>query len=142
MPPPGLFISYAPKDDAFRLELEVHLAALEREGLITMSTVLGGADRNREINRHLDGPAVILLLISPDFLVSADYQDVIKPALQRPGANTAKILPVILRECGWRSEPVGRLTVLPSQGRSVASFERHDPAWQEVVEAIRDLVGA
>ena len=52
-----------------------------------------------QINDRLNSAAIILLLVSPDFLAS-DYCDLeATRALERHRSGDARVIPVILRRC-------------------------------------------
>jgi len=62
-----LFFSYSHKDEDLRDELEVHLSALRREGVIELwhdRRIGAGKDFGNEIGRNLEEADVVLLLIS------------------------------------------------------------------------------
>ncbi len=70
-----IFISYASEDEKLRAKLVTHLAALKRQGLVTVwhnHKIGPGLDRQTEIDRHLNAAQIILLLVSADFIES-DY---------------------------------------------------------------------
>jgi TIR domain len=73
--PIELFYSYAHRDERLRKRLETHLSALRQQGVITEwhdRKIVAGTDWKQSIDAHLMTAAVVLLLISPDFLAS-DY---------------------------------------------------------------------
>ena len=71
--PIEVFLSYATEDEALCNELEKHLSALQRQGVIAVwhdRRIMPGTDWLQEIDTHLNSSSIILLLISPDFLAS------------------------------------------------------------------------
>jgi hypothetical protein len=75
MAPIEIFISYSHKDEALREQLGTHLSLLRREGVIDEwhdRRIDAGQEWAGEIDAHLNSAAVILLLVSADFLAS-DY---------------------------------------------------------------------
>lgn len=73
--PIEIFCSYAQKDESLLQELEVHLSALKRQGLIATLHDLkipAGTDKTQAMDTQLELASVILLLVSPNFLAS-DY---------------------------------------------------------------------
>ena len=73
--PVEVFISYSHKDDRMREELETHLSLLRRRGVIAAwhdRRITAGREWANAIDDHLERAAVILLLVSADFLAS-DY---------------------------------------------------------------------
>lgn len=96
----SIFFSYSHKDEALRNELETHLAMLKREGLITSwhdRKIVAGDELSGAIDAKLNSAAIILLLISPDFLASAYCYDIeVKQAMERHREGAARVIPVIL----------------------------------------------
>jgi hypothetical protein len=139
-----LFFSYSHRDETLRDELEVHLAMLKRQGVITTWHDRGigaGTEFDKEISHHLEKDEIILLLVSPDFLASAYCYDVeMARALERHKNGEARVIPVILRPCDWHSAPFGRLKAVPKDGKPVTKYPNKDDAFLEVVEAIRAVV--
>lgn len=108
-PPITIFYSYAHEDEQLRQELEKHLSLLQRQGVIAAwhdRQILPGATWAQAIDSHLETAAIILLLISPDFLAS-DYCYGIEMdrALERQATGKARVLPIILRPVDWQGHP-------------------------------------
>jgi hypothetical protein len=126
LPPSPLevFLSYASGDDTLRAELEKHLAVLKSEGLVRSfhgGDVRAGDDWKKVTEEHLARADVILLLVSADFVASAQcYEVEVRSALARHEAGQAVVVPVILRDCDWRHASFGHLKALPKDGRPVA----------------------
>jgi DDE superfamily endonuclease/TIR domain len=71
--PLSLFISSAEADKTLCQELKNHLSGLQRQDMIRVwerSKITAGTDWASTIDQHLEDAAVILLLISADFLAS------------------------------------------------------------------------
>jgi hypothetical protein len=71
----SLFFSYSHADEGLRDQLEIHLSGLKRQGLISSwhdRRITAGSEFAAQIDQHLEAAAVILLLISPNFIAS-DY---------------------------------------------------------------------
>ena len=71
--PLEVFAIYARKDNHLRKELDKHLSAMKRQGLIAAwhdSHIQAGTVWANEMTKHLERAHLILLLISPDFLAS------------------------------------------------------------------------
>ena len=58
-------------------------------------------------------------------------------ALQRHTAGQARVIPVILRPCDWKSAPFSVCLALPKDGRAVVEWPDEDAAFLNVVEGIR-----
>ena len=106
MAPVEIFISYSHKDEALRERLGTHLSLLKRQGVIDAwhDRQIGAGDEwAGAIDAHLNSAAVILLLVSADFLASDYCYDLeMTRALERHDAGDARVIPVILRSVDWR----------------------------------------
>ena len=142
--PISLFYSYAHKDEDLRLKLETHLAALRRGGLIAEwhdRKLEPGDAWKGEIDRHLTSADIVLLLVSADFIAS-DYcwGEEMTKALARHARGEARVIPVILRHCRWRSTPLADLQAVPRDAKPVRSWPDEDEALVDVVAAIERAV--
>jgi hypothetical protein len=63
-----------------------------------------------------------------------------KTVLERAEAGTARVVPIILRECDWHSAPFGKLQALPKDGIAVTRWPNRDEAWTDVSRGLRRLV--
>ncbi|WP_437330328.1 toll/interleukin-1 receptor domain-containing protein [Sorangium sp. So ce381] len=126
--------------------MEIHLALLEREGLLQSwhdRRIAAGDARASQIDKNLGEAEVILLLVSADFLAS-DYcfDSEMTRALERHDAGQARVIPVLLRPTDWHSAPFARLQVLPKDARPVTLWQNRDEAWTDVTLGIRRAVEA
>ncbi len=142
--PLELFYSYSHKDEEFRDTLETHLILLKRQSFITGwhdRKISGGKEWKDAIDEHLESADIILLLISVDFLASDYCYDVeMKRAMERHDAGTARVVPIILRTCYWKSSPFGKLQALPKDGKPIKSWTDRDDAFTDVAAGIRKAV--
>src|SRR3712207_1718248 len=115
--PVKLFISYSHKDERFREQLEEHLHALKRRGLIEDwhdRRIAPGQEWEGAINENLETSGIILLLVSSSFLASQySYDKEMKRALEKHESGEARVIPVILRPVEWENESFSRLQALP-----------------------------
>lgn len=139
-----LFISYSNKDEAYRDMLLRHLVVLEREGLIEPwkgRRIKAGQNFSATIDDEIKAADIILLLISPDFLQSPYwYSRELIWAVDADRKRAARVVPIILRPCDWRSAPFGRLSVLPRDGKAISKWSNLDDAFTDVVRGISRLV--
>ncbi|XXX73570.1 TIR domain-containing protein [Sorangium sp. So ce134] len=145
MPAPiDVFFSYAHKDESLRDELEAHLAALVRRGVIRSwhhRKIDAGDDTQAALDERLEAAHVILLLVSADFLASDYCHELeVKRALARSRAGEARVIPVILRECVWQDAPFAELKALPRNGKAVTSWTVRDEAWKDVILGLREAL--
>lgn len=142
--PIDVFFLYSPKDEGLRDELEAHLAALRKHGILCDwhdRRVGAGDDRRAMIEAQLASARVFLLLVSADLLASDEGFDAdLRRALERHRAGEARLIPILLRACSYEEAPFAGLEALPRGGRPVTSWPNRDEAWREVVEGIRDVV--
>src|SRR5262249_36102426 len=141
--PAKIFLSYEPEDEAHRKALESHLSALKRSGAVELwhaGKLLGGEDREKAIDEHLASAQIILLLVSADFLGSDAQDREMKRAMARHEAGTARVIPIIVRPCGWKDTPFAKLQALPKDAKPVTKWSNAEEAWLEVVQAIRRAV--
>lgn len=139
-----LFFSYSHKDEELRNELEVHLAMLQRQGLITAwhdRRIGAGKDIHSEISAELEGADIVLLLVSAHFLASDYcYDKEMARALERHQEGTAKVIPVILHPCDWHNAPFGNLRATPLDGKPVSMFANQNEALSQIARDIRGAV--
>lgn len=143
----SVFISYSNEDEPLLKELETHLATLRSQGIITTwndRDISAGAERQRELDMHLNTDQIILLLISANFLASKYcYSIAMQRAVERHNAGEACVIPIILRPADWKNTPFGKLQALPRNGKPITSkggrYGR-DQALLEVTLGIREAI--
>lgn len=142
--PKRLFYSYSHKDEAYREQLEEHLALLRRNGVIEEwhdRRIEAGTEWEGEIDDNLERADVILLLISSSFIASNYcFEKEMTRAMQRHDAGEARVIPVILRACDWHDAPFGKLQALPKDGKPVNSWPDSDEAFTNIAQGIRQVV--
>ncbi len=145
MPKPfNVFISYSHNDMALRKELDKHLSILRDEQIIstwTDSDISPGTEWEAQILEKLKQAQIILLLVSADFMASSFCQSVeMTQALERHKANTARVIPIILRPVFWEIARLSQLQALPLSAENrplpVISWSQHDDAWTNVARGI------
>jgi hypothetical protein len=144
--PLKLFYCYAHVDAKLRKRLDDHLALLKREGVISEwhdGDVSAGQQWEEEIHQHLEDAHLILLLISSSFLASDYcYDTEMQKALERQETGTARVIPIILRECDWKIAPFRKLQALPSNGKPVTMWRDKDAAFADIARGIREIADA
>ena len=140
-----LFYSYAHEDESLLGELRKHLGILKRQGVIRDwhdRKITAGAEWKGQIDHHLTTAAVILLLVSADFIASDYCYDIeMTRALERHDKGEARVIPVILRHVdNWHAAPFGKLQVVPTDGRPVTDWPNRDEAFADVARQIRRAV--
>jgi hypothetical protein len=139
----NVFLSYVYKDEPLKDELEAHLNNLRWRGVIAdwhERNVGLGKEWAREIDPYLEAAQIILLLVSPDFVISDYcYSDEVKYALQRHEARQACVIPIILRPIDWDDTPFAGLPVLPAYGRPVTTWFSPQEALLDVIKGIEAI---
>jgi TIR domain-containing protein len=109
MKPIQVSFCYARENERLRDDLERHLGALKRLGLVVTwhdRKILPGTAWEQEIDVHFRISQVILLLVSPHFVHSNYCYGVeMQKALAMHNAGRAQVVPVILRPVDWRETP-------------------------------------
>lgn len=138
-----VFISYSHKDAEHLPALIAHLRPLERAGLISPwfdGYIIPGDDIDAKVGEALEQADIVLLLISSDF-VNSDYCYTIEMdhALTKHQSGECRVIPVILRDCIWKTAPFGRISGLPTDGKAVMSLHwpDKDEAWRIVAEGVQ-----
>lgn len=136
-----LFFSYSHRDQNLRDELEIHLAMLKREGVISTwhdGRISAGKDLDKEIKEQLETADIVLLLVSPHFLASNYCYNVeMQRAMKRHDAGEARVIPVILEHSDWRRSPFGRLRATPADGKPITKFTNLNEGFLTVAEDVR-----
>jgi TIR domain len=139
-----LIFIYARYDEKLLNPLQKHLSPLKSQGLISDwydCEIVAGMDWEYEIDKHLNTASIILLLISPDFIVSSYcYGKEMKRALERHDAGEARVIPIILRPVIWRGAPFGRLQVLPKNAKPVTTWPNRDEAYFDIAIGIQKVL--
>ncbi|MDC0748818.1 toll/interleukin-1 receptor domain-containing protein [Polyangium mundeleinium] len=144
--PLDIFISYSHIDEAYRVELEKHLSLLRRSGAIRSwhdRRIGAGDEWKPAIDENLNRAAIILLLVSSDFVDSKYCYDIeMQRAMERRASGEAVVIPIILRHCeGWqKNTPFGALQALPRDGKPIKTWADPDEAWTDVARGIRQVV--
>ncbi|MEV6057587.1 toll/interleukin-1 receptor domain-containing protein [Streptomyces sp. NPDC052107] len=142
--PVKIFVSYSQEDLDLVTVLDRHLSALRREGLISLwiDREIGPGQEWREaIDQNINDAAIILLMISSSFIASEYCWDVeLRQALERHAAGSARVIPVILRDCDWHHLPFSKLQALPTAARPIVKWPDPDSGFADVSRGIRRAV--
>lgn len=135
----NLFVVYAPEDELLKEKLVEHLSILRHQGLISVfdeGNINAGEDWQQRKTELLNNAHLILLLISSDLLASDNLynEDVVK-SLQRHNKGEACVVPILLRDCVWKTSIFANLKSLPKNGYAVTDTKN----WQSVDAAFKDV---
>src|SRR6266566_1658579 len=141
--PVKIFFCYAHEDEQLLNKLKNPLIPLQRMGLIDVwhdRDISAGTDWEQQIKGHLNAAQIILLLVSPDFMVSDYcYSIEMQRALERDKRGEARVIPIILRHVYWQGV-LGKLQALPTDGRPIIKWSHLDEALYNVTEGIRKVI--
>jgi hypothetical protein len=144
--PLRVFVSYSRRDKEFLKELEIHLAPLRRQKLISVWTdqqIDAGTEWRGAIEEKFEAADLALLLVSPDFIASDFcYEDEMTQALERHVRGTTRVIPILVRPVDLQGTPIARLQALPRDNQPVTTWPNRDEAWLDIVQGIRSAVQA
>ncbi len=135
----NVFISYAPGDERYVLELQRHLRALMGRGLRIRHgvDVRPGESWDRAIEKELQKAHLVLLMISPEFLRSERAEVEISRALQTAEERGTRVIPVLLRPAALKHvHDLARLQSVPTDGVPILKWSSRDAAWSDVAQAV------
>ena len=142
--PIEIFCSYAHEDEGLVGDLRRQLVVYDRQHAIRWwhdREIPAGAAFAGEIDTHLERADLVLLCVSPDFF-SSDYCYNVEmtEALRRHADGFARVIPIILRPCGWESAPFAHLKALPTDARPLTRWDDRDEASLNVAEGVMAVV--
>jgi nucleoside phosphorylase len=142
-PPLDVFISYSADDERFKHELETHLVMLKRKGIIRpwhSQQMEAGSEWEKGISTLIDQSQIILLLISPSFLISEQlYEQEMQQAMQRHESGDARVIPIMIRSADIEDTPFSKLLILPRNRQPVDTGRNRDEIWAKIAEEIRNV---
>ena len=137
---PLLFVSHANEDALWCASLEKHAAQWERSGgvrLVHAQRLLARSGAE-ELERALDKAAVIVLLVSADYLASDACVAQATRAMARATRGEVRVVPVLVRACDATGAPFEGIEPLPHNKSPIAAWTDFDAAWTEVVRSLRE----
>ncbi len=140
--PLKIFYCYAREDGDYRAKLDKHLAPLKDLNKIATwydQEISPGKDHEEEILFRLNTSDIVLALVSSNFVASNYCQKEIHRALERHVIGDTRVIPVILKETIWRETPLGKLQVLPENGKPLVTW-RHESGFVNIVEGIKRVI--
>lgn len=144
IPPLKLFLSYSHCDEELCERFRAHLRPLERDGLIETwhdRSITASTEWSGTIDDNLNSADIIILLVSVDFLASDYCQDIeMMRALERTEKGEARVVPVILKPCDWKTSSLARFQALPKDGLPVVDWATNDHGFVNAVKGLRRLI--
>ncbi len=139
-----IFVSYSHRDEDTLERLKAHLSPLRRDGRIETwydREIRAGGDIDEEISEQLETCNVYILLISPDFLNSDYCMDTeMTRAMERHEEGTARVIPIIVEDCYWKTSPFQKLKALPKDGKPISNWTNENTAFLNIVEEVARVV--
>ncbi len=143
------FIIYARADASFKDELLTHLRPFVKNGLLEKwvdSDLLPGEEWEKRIETELDAAHLVILLVSADAL-NSDFieKKELKIALEKKRAGTARVVPILVRDCVWEMHgDLSAMQLLPKDEtgsiRGIAGWLSRDSAWTHCLRELKKLV--
>jgi len=119
-----LFVSYSHPDRRWLDLLKVHLALLERRGLVHVwsdTQIVAGQRWDEEIDQALTEANAAVLLISPHFLASDFIWKHEIPMILAHEKKGMVVLPLVVRPCAWLIAPeIADFQARPLGGRALS----------------------
>jgi hypothetical protein len=136
-----VFVSYARADQEWLRRIETALAPLTRSGDLEMEVFSSdpGLALDRQIEAALRRAAVILVLVSADYLASSFLIDTLLPAMIE---QRVPIVPLLVRPSLWQASPLASYQVPNSASLSEMTPPEADRTLVEAAERIATLADA
>lgn len=139
-----VFLSYAHVDQQYKDVLYKHLTALGRIMPINVwadNELLPGVDFKHEILSQIKDSQIILLMVSPDFIVSNFcYTTEMTEAFNLQRLNKLLIIPIITRHVSVDGHPFASLQYLPKNPACISDWPDQDAACEQIIGDIKNLV--
>ena len=95
----------------------------------------------QEIYDKLDNADIVLLLVSSYFVASDFcYSKELARAIERAAKGAVRIVPVRVRPVSLTEPIIGKLQLLPSEGKPITSLTDPHLGWAEVTDSLHDIV--
>lgn len=146
-----VFISYSHADEWLKEEFIKHLAALQRNGVISVwhdRQIPAGGILDEEIDCRLHDSNLFLMLISNDFIHSEYcYRVEYKAMLARYDRGDVTIVPIIVRDCDWDVDRLKSFVALPQDAIPVTrnagsktDVQQRDAAWVNIIQGLKPVI--
>lgn len=135
-----VFVSYSHADEKWLRMFQVHIAPLERSGVVDRwddTKIAPGKKWRKEIAQAIQSAKVAILLISAYFMASEFIaENELPPLLEAAEHDGAVILPVIISPCVMGNLAAFQAVNSPSKPLVDLSRGDRDRVWVKLVEAI------
>jgi formylglycine-generating enzyme required for sulfatase activity len=143
------FIIYSRADAQLKDELLTHLHPFVEYKFIEKwvdTDLLPGEDWEKRIEDELEAAHLVIMLVSADALSSEFIRKKeLKTALEKKRAGTARVIPILVRDCYWKMHPdLSEIQLLPKDEhgkiKGVAAWLSRDSAWLNCCEELHKLI--
>lgn len=142
--PIKVFLLNAPEDHEYLTRLRTQLRILENKGILDNwdnTEIRGGMVISDVIEDNLQKSEIFIPLVSADYLASDDCQAIQKKAV----AMGKKILPVIVRDCGWKwDDDLEKHKAFPQkedgQTSPVSNWQNKGAAYMSITNGIYEML--
>ena len=144
--PARIFTFYSKVDEPFVEQLTARLSLLRRKGIVSdyhdkeVSPATTWDTQSRSNFRVSD---YLLFLVSPALLESGYLEDSdIKKAFSLAEEGNINIIPILIRQCDFAREPLGKFRTIPLNDRTVDSplWGSEENAWKAVTDGLKELI--
>lgn len=139
---PCIFVSYAHADGEACSALLQALRSHEKASSVTVwhdHALVPGEDYLEVILKRLGRSEVVLLLVSERFIASQATSVEVSYAMAKQEKGTSYVVPILLEDCIWQSEPYASLQSLPRPLVPMNAQLDVAEAWHGVAEDILRL---
>jgi hypothetical protein len=135
--PPSIFISHHSTNAFLLSRLKVHLSSI-KVNILDETNLPPGSIQDAEMETFINAATLIILLLSPDYLVDAQkIQE--RNAIKSLVAQNKRVIPILACECNWEDE-FGKLVILPRDKKPLDQQANLDAILTEITKAIRPLL--
>lgn len=139
----GVACFYDPTDRSAFEQLREHLAPMLHTGSITLwdpGRVNVGADRSAALEAAAAKADVNLLLVSSDFLRTAQEEPWFEIVEERLHRGQAPLVPIMVRPALVADSTLSSVQSVPRNGRAISQWKNRDEAWVEVTSELNTLI--
>ncbi len=144
--PARIFTFYAKVDEPFVEQLTARLSLLRRKGIVNDfhdKEISSAETWDPQSRSNFRGSDFLLFLVSPAFLESGYYDESdIKKAFSLAEEGNINIVPVLISQCDFSQEPLGKFRTIPLNDRPVDSplWGNRENAWKAVTDGLKEII--
>jgi uncharacterized RDD family membrane protein YckC len=138
-----VYLLSADEDQEVSKEISKHLKPIIRDfpakiELDSDFDILGGADREQH-KKQLFEADIVLALMSSDFISDDDVYDRTKRVIERHNTKQTVIIPLLVRNCMWKTTPFAGLGVLPTNYQPLNNKQFWNSPDDALVAVVTDI---